>query len=60
MFIERPSSKRFLLAPAERNNIPTCLFLPETLRSAGARVLITAGFYKHLAPLEPEHYAVAA
>jgi len=28
--------------------------MPETLRSAGARVVLTIGFYKHLAPLEPE------
>ena len=60
MFIERASSKRFLLAPAERNGSPTCLSLPETLRSAGARVVLISGFYKHSAPLEPDHYLVAA
>jgi hypothetical protein len=59
MFIERASSKRFLLAPAERNGGPTSVPLPETLRSAGARVALTTGFYKHSAPLEPEHYSVA-
>ena len=41
MFIERASFKRFLLAPAERNGSPTCLPLPETLRSAGARFAFT-------------------
>jgi hypothetical protein len=30
------------------------------LRSAGARVVLTTGFYKHSAPLEPAHYLVAA
>jgi len=60
MFIERAISKRSLLAPAERNGSPTCAPLPETLRSAGARVVLTTGFYKHLAPLEPEHYLIAA
>jgi hypothetical protein len=34
--------------------------LPETLRSAGARVVLITGFYKHLAPLEPERCLVAA
>ena len=33
---------------------------PETLRSAGARVVHAIGFYKHLAPLEPGRYLVAA
>jgi hypothetical protein len=30
------------------------------LRSAGARVMLTIGFYKHSAPLEPDHILVAA
>jgi hypothetical protein len=30
-----------------------------TLRSAGARLALTTGFYKHLAPLEPELAFVA-
>jgi hypothetical protein len=33
--------------------------LSETLRSAGARVVLTTGLYKHSAPLEPEPYLVA-
>jgi hypothetical protein len=60
MFIGRASCKRFLLAPAERNSGPTWVPLPETLRSAGARVMLTIGFYKHSAPLEPDHNLVAA
>jgi DNA-binding MurR/RpiR family transcriptional regulator len=33
--------------------------LLETLRSAGARVVLITSFYKHLAPLEPERCLVA-
>ena len=39
MFIERATYKRLLLAPEERNRRRCCVSLPETLRSAGARVL---------------------
>jgi hypothetical protein len=59
MFIERGSSKRFLLAPAERNESSTYLPLPETSRSAGAQIL-RDWIYKHLAPLEPGPNVVAA
>ena len=51
MFIERARSK---IPPRSSGAKRTCLTLPETSRSAGARVVLTAGFYKHLAPLEPE------
>jgi hypothetical protein len=51
-FIEPASSKRFLLAPAERNE---SLTLPGisgniALRWSGGMLIIS--FYKHLAPLE--------
>jgi hypothetical protein len=39
MFIESPASKRFFPAPAERNMNPGHVPLPETLRSAGARLI---------------------
>jgi hypothetical protein len=32
----------------------------ETLRSAGAPVVLLIDVYKHLAPLEPEHYFFSA
>jgi hypothetical protein len=60
MFIERASSKKFFLAPAERNGSAPYVPLSETLRSAGARAVLTTDVYKHLAPLEPEHYLAAA
>ena len=59
MFIEL-ELQEILFAPAERNRSPTRVPLPETLRSAGARVVPLTGFYKHLAPLEPERCLVAA
>jgi hypothetical protein len=52
MFIECATSNRFFLAPWERNVLRTFPSSPETLRSAGARVVVKR-FYKHLAPLEP-------
>jgi hypothetical protein len=60
MFIGRASCKDSSFAPAERNSGPTWGALPETLRSAGARSMLTIGFYKHSAPLEPDHNLVAA
>jgi hypothetical protein len=59
MFIERTNSKRLLLAPAERNSGPTWVPLPETLRSAGARVMLTIGSYKHSAPLDDPNLVAA-
>jgi hypothetical protein len=53
MFIEQALIKNFSL---QRSEI-THRQLPETLRSAGARVVLIIGFYKHLAPLEPEPVA---
>lgn len=48
MFIEQTEPQKICssLQRSETN-------LPETLRSAGARVVLTTGFYKHLAPQEP-------
>ena len=59
MFIEL-AAPELLLAPEERNGRSSRVPLPETLRSAGAPVLLITGVYKHLAPLEPEHCLVAA
>jgi hypothetical protein len=59
MFIEGERSKRFLLAPAERNEAVSRTG-PETLRSAGARVVLATDIYKYLALLEPEYYLVVA
>jgi hypothetical protein len=39
MFIERGTSKRFLLAPAERNKGQSHEHLRKTLRSFGAKVI---------------------
>ncbi len=39
MFIESATSKKFFLAPAERNIVWSDVPMTETLRSAGARVI---------------------
>jgi hypothetical protein len=51
MFIERATSERFLLAPAERNRGPTCLLLPQDIALRWSAGRVHNGFYKHLAPL---------
>jgi len=59
MFIEREFQK----IPPRSSGAkwkPDLLTIAGTLRSAGARVVLITGFYKHSAPLEPEHYLVAA
>jgi hypothetical protein len=56
MFIE-PAAKKVLLAPAERNGLQTIAGNIALRWSAGRA---HNGFYKHLAPLEPEHHLVAA
>jgi glycosyltransferase involved in cell wall biosynthesis len=57
MFIEPATSKRFLLAPAERNRGPTYR-LPEDIALRWSAGRVHNGFYKHLAPLEPEHHVI--
>jgi hypothetical protein len=53
MFIEPETPTKLPFAPAERNATRVA-YHPETLRSAGARVVLLTGVDKHLAPLEPE------
>jgi len=53
MFIE-PRPLRYLLAPEERNGSPTRVPLPEHCAPLERRLALVTGFYKHLAPLEPE------
>jgi len=60
MFIERATSKRLLPAPAERNRRPERLLLPENIALRWSAGRVQNGFYKHLAPLEPGEYWVAA
>jgi hypothetical protein len=60
MFIERASSKTLLRCSGAKCKPDYLVSSPEALRSAGARVVVRIGFYKHLAPLEPEHYLVEA
>jgi hypothetical protein len=57
MFIEQVSWKDFSSLQRSETDSPT---IAGTLRSAGARVVAPTGSYKHLAPLEPEPYLVAA
>jgi len=52
MFIERACSKRFLLAPAERNGLA---YHCRKHCAPLARVVLTTGFYKHSAPPEAEY-----
>ena len=59
MFIERPAPK-ICRRSSGANGRPSRRPLPETLRSAGAPVVLLTGIYKHLAPLEPEHRLVEA
>ena len=60
MFIERATSKKFLLAPAERNRGLRDLPSLEDIALRWSAGRVHNGFYKHLAPLEPEQYWVAA
>jgi hypothetical protein len=54
MFIENANPT---IPPRSSGEKRTCVPLQETLRSAGARGGCSKpGFYKHSAPLEPEHF----
>jgi hypothetical protein len=59
MFIER-HLERFLLAPSGAKRKPRLRTIAENIALRWSAVLLTTGFYKHLAPLEPEPYLIAA